>query len=164
MIRSYKLALGALALGYAVLAASPALAWNNRPGVLRAAEILADEIERLDTALHTIHAPPSIIAKVHHFEETATEFANDVRGGASYQHAYAEMQHIRQDVGLVRDEFALYPHLLRDRVVEQEWRHVRTAYRNLDHQMFMNFADRWTPEKVEALERDMADLMEAHRE
>jgi hypothetical protein len=114
-----------LIVGYAALAATPAHAWNNRPGVLRAAETLAAEVERLDTALHTINAPQSRHRQnASTSKETVTEFATEVRQGASYQHAYGEMQHIRQDVALIRDELALYPYLLQNPTVEIEWRHT----------------------------------------
>jgi len=148
--------------GGSLAQAEPGGFWANRPNVIRAADVLAEEVEHFDTSLHNISAPQHVIAKVHHFEETVTEFVNEVRAGMSYQEATQEMNHIRQDVGLIRDELYAHPQLLQNPIVNREWRHMRTAYRNLDHQMFLWNSARWTPERVQELERDMAELEAAH--
>jgi len=136
--------------------------WQNRPGVIRAAQILAEEVEHFDTSLHNISAPAHVIAKVHHFEETVTEFYEGVSGPWSYQEATQEMNHIRQDVQLIRNELYAHPQLLQNPTVYREWNHMRTAYRNLDHQMFLWNTTRWSQERVQELEKDMAELEAAH--
>ncbi len=154
----YLLAVAVLIAGNSAFAES---FWPNRPNVVRAAQTLADEVEHFDTALHNIHAPDHVIQKVHHFEETVTEFV-EIAAHGTYQEAYSEMNHIRQDVQLIRDEMYAHPHLLHNPAVATEWRHVRTSYRNLDHAMFQHFGSRWTPEAVAQLQKDMAELEAAH--
>ncbi len=154
---------GLLAFALGVTAVAEPGYWPNRINVQRAAEKLAQEVEYFDTALHEISAPHDVIQVVHHFEETAMEFVEIARRG-TYQEAYAEMSHIRQDVQLIRDQLYRYPQLLNYPKVDTEWRHVRTAYRNVDHQMFMFSAGRWTSEKVKELEKDLAEMEAYHAE
>lgn len=132
--------------------------WENRPNVVRAAETLAQEVEALDTALHNVTAPDHIIQKVHHFEETVTEFAEDVRT-MPYQEAVQEMSHIRQDVDTLRQELSAHPQLLQNPAINNEWRHVRSAYRNLDHQMFQLGGGL----RDAQLKKEMAEIEEAHQ-
>ena len=140
-----------------------AQAWPNRPNVVRAAEKLADEIERFDTALHEVRAPQPLLQRVHHFEQTVAEFVKDVRGGCSYQSAVSEMAHIRQDVGLVRDLIARYPGVTASAKVATEWRHVRSAYRHLDHEMFVHVAGRWSLAALEKLKGELERMDSEHR-
>ena len=151
-----------LAVGLVAFAA-PAKAdhWANRPAVIRAADKLAEEMEHFDEAMHAAHAPEHFIGKVHHFEETVMEFATEVRT-CTYQQAYQEMNHIRQDVGLIREEFNAHPQLLQNFQVYTEWKHVRTAYRYLDHAMYQWDTNRWNSAKVEALKNDVAEMEAAH--
>lgn len=150
----------AFAVGF--LAATDANAWQNRPNVIRAAQVLEEEVEHFDTSLHNIHAPNDLIAVVHHFEETVMEFLEEVRNGCSYQFAQSEMNHIRQDVGLIRQKLSIYPSVLHNPAVSREWQHMRTAYRNLDHQMFFWVNGRWSDAEVAQLRADMAELEAAH--
>lgn len=151
--------IAAFALG--LIAAAPANAWQNRPNVVRAAQVLASEVERFDEALHNIQAPTDLIQTVHHFEETVMEFAQETQT-CTYQMAQQEMNHIRQDVGLIRNKIAQYPYVLNHYLVAQEWQHVRSAYRNLDHQMFYWVLGRWSDSSVETLRSEMADIEAAH--
>lgn len=110
--------------------------WHNRPNVINAAARLATEIEHLDESLHNVHAPTHFIQKVHHTEETVTEFVQMVRSGVAYHEAKSEFDHIRQDMQLITNEFNQHSHLLADPKVASEWRFARSAYRRLDHEMF----------------------------
>ena len=132
--------------------------WFNRPNVVRAADTLAQEVESFDTALHKVTAPDHIIQKVHHFEETVTAFAEDVRK-MPYQEAVHEMIHIREDVETLRQELSAHSQLLQNPAIDTEWRHVRSAYRNLDHQMFQSGGINHDAE----MKREMAEIEAAHQ-
>jgi hypothetical protein len=136
--------------------------WLNRQNVIRAANELAEGIEHLDTELHAVQAPNDLIQIVHHYEETITEFVDEVTRGISYQEASFEMNHIRQDYGLLRDKLYQYPQYLQRPAIAMEFRHVRSAYRALDHEMFRWDSARWTPERVQALEKEQAELKAYH--
>jgi hypothetical protein len=154
--------LGVALVGFTMFASAEANAWINRANVVRAAEILEQEVEALDTQLHNVNAPAEVVQTMHHFEETAMEFAEIARRG-TYQEANAEMHHIRQDIQLIRDQFARYPWLLSNIGINTEWRHVRTAYRNVDHQMFAPFfANRYTAEETEQLKADVEAMLQQH--
>ena len=95
-------------------------------------------------------------------EEVVTEFVDEVRAGCTYQYALQEMNHIRQDMDLLRTMFTQYPQLLQYPAVYNEWRHVKTAYRNLDHEMYHWVAGRWNASAVATLKKDLAELDAAH--
>src|SRR5690606_37501530 len=122
----------ALAIATTLFISSTAFGWANRAQVIRAADTLQQEVEIFDEALHEINAPHDLIELVHHYEETVGEFVY-LAQSASYQEAQAEMSHIRQDIGLIRNKLSQYSWVLNYPTVTTEWRHVRTAYRYLDH-------------------------------
>lgn len=150
----------ALAMIAAAFVSTTAVAWPNRAQVIRTAEVLGEEVERFDEALHEVNAPADLIEITHHFEETSWEFQEIARRG-SFQEAQAEMAHIRQDVGLMRDKLARYPWVLNYPTVATEWRHVRTAYRQLDHQMFIRNS-RLTREQAAQLQAEFDALLDEH--
>lgn len=133
----------------------------NRPRVIQASTRLASEVEHFDEALHDVNAPAHVIKLVHHFEETVTEFAMMAKT-ASYQELYSEFDHIREDMKMIREEMAQHPKLMQNQNVFQEYQHMRTAYRALDHAMFFRFTNRWTTEAVEQLNSDLADMEASH--
>lgn len=149
---------GILHLATAAQAVDPY--FPNRAEVIRSADSLASEVEHLDEALHAINAPTALIQKVHHFEETVFEFADEVRAGCTYAFANEEMNHIRQDVQSIRLDFDRYPYLLNNIKVANEWRMMRRAYRWLDHAMFMHSRN-MTDEMDSALQRDI-QILEQH--
>lgn len=166
-MKTLLLVLVALNLGSSAVASEVAAddhlrAWFNRPNVVRAAERLAFEIEAYDEALHAVNAPTHVIQKVHHFEETALEFVQLTKT-ASYQECYQEMNHIRQDFGLIRTEMNAHPYLLSNYKVNQEFQHVRTAYRALDHEMFVYDSNRYSADALDQLEKDLIEMDNSHR-
>lgn len=162
MKRISSLYIAAFALALVGFTGQAKAEWQNRPQVIRSAETLRDEVEHFDEAMHQGGAPAHFIEKVHHFEETVMEFAQMVRT-CSYQEAYQEMNHIRQDIQMLRSEFNAHPQLLQNFQIYTEWNHVRTAYRYLDHEMFHWDASRWSNAKVETLMKDVKAMEEAHK-
>lgn len=141
------LLLGASAMAFTLSAPASANPdhWHNKPAVIRAAQVLAKEIEHLDESLHDAGAPAEFVRKVHHTEESVNEFVAMVIGGAAYPQAMQEFNHIREDIRFIETEFSKHPHLFSHPKVASEWRATRMAYRKLDHEMLrergVNVAD-----------------------
>lgn len=140
-----------IALALTTLVSSSAFAqnWMNRAQVVRAADVLQEEVERFDESLHETNAPADLIEIVHHFEETVAEFYV-LAQQASRAEAEGEWRHIAQDIQLIREKLERNSWVLQYPTVNTEWRHVRTAYRNLDHQMFIRAGRSATQREVEA--------------
>ena len=140
----------------------------NQPQVLRGAQTLAVEVEHLDEALHNVKAPAHVIQKVHHFEETVNDFVLDLQKGCTYEFALAEFAHIREDVGIIRDELYAHPGLLNNHQVWTEWNAMRRAYRYLDHALYAHSrrhldADHSESKKVDQEMNKLIEELEAHQ-
>lgn len=148
-------------IGLSVTAQTDNLDWNNQSNVVRAAERLASEVEQFDESLHDVNAPAHLVQKVHHFEETVQEFVLLARTG-TYQQAMGEFNHIRADFQVIRQEMNQHPYLMQNYKVNTEYQHTRTAYRALDHEMFMHDKVRWNDARVKKLMQDLTELDAAH--
>jgi len=148
-------------IGTSLTAQNDNLDWSNQNNVIRAAERLAVEVEQFDESLHDINAPSHIVQKVHHFEETVQEFALLAKTG-TYQQAMGEFNHIRADFQVIRQDMAQNPYLTQNYKVATEFQHMRTAYRALDHEMFMHDKVRWNDAKVQKLMQDLTELDASH--
>lgn len=135
MTRLKKYSLLALCTFALVAQAEPP--WHNRPAVIRAAETLVERVEQFDEVLHAAQAAEPVIGKVHHFEETVMEFAEEVRT-CTFVEAEQEMRHIREDVQMLRQALLRYPRLFYQPKVQSRWNSMRMAYRYLDHAMYNN--------------------------
>lgn len=138
--------------------AAQTAAYFDRPEVIRAGEKLSIEVEHFDESLHDANAPSHLTAKVHHFEETVSEFVAEVRSGAPYGVVIDEMGHIRADMRELRDEMYTHSDLLNYPGVYTEYRAMRTAYRWLDHAVYMGHGSspHWGFDALENLDVDAA--------
>lgn len=96
------------------LASAEGDGWSNRQNVIRAAMRMAEAVEVFDGHLHAVDAPTALIGAAHHLEETVLIYVSDLEE-MPYKAAVAELNHIRQDMELIRREMFRVPKLLGNR-------------------------------------------------
>ena len=135
---SYKFVAVAMTAGALAVAATVHV-WPNRAQVIRAGEVLAKESERLDEKLHDAKAPVHLVKKAHHFEQGIREFIKVAKGNGTYDQALAEFSHVRADALSIEQDLMATQLLAMNPKLAEEWRHVWTSYRALDHEMYAHF-------------------------
>lgn len=116
-----------LALAFAAAPAHADQVWPQRDAVVQAVDVLQQEIEIFDEALHNVNAPADLIEIVHHIEETAAELA-EISRFAPRGEVAAEAAHLDADFELVRQKFNQYLFLRLDRNTRTAWQRTRAAY------------------------------------
>lgn len=135
-----KRVLAILVAGIAFAGFAPASALANcskdRPGLIRSAETLKVDIEKLDEALHEAEAPGQVIGVIHHFEEGILEFVEDLRNGSTCQVAIEEFQHFHEDIQLIYRALSDRPDLFYRNAVLGAWNRMLPSYVRFQNRLY----------------------------
>lgn len=112
-------------------------AWANcsseRPGILSASEKLANDLEKLDGALHDAKAPEAVLRLLHHFEQGVLELDKALRAGATCADAKVEFQHFHDDVQLVYRKLSEMPEIFHQTPVLGAWNGLMGSFIRLQN-------------------------------
>ena len=109
---------------------------SDRPGLLKAADVLMEDMETFDEALHEVKAEEKIIGLVHHFEEGLLEFMEELRTGASCKQAIDEFQHFHEDIQLTYRALDARPDIFYAGNVLNTWNRLLPSFVRFQNRLY----------------------------